>query len=538
MLRNSIKSTVQKFGAHIEIARPAWILEAKAGARNENDRRIFRSQMEKVCMTLSARATANVRRSAPKFRDTSAAGPQRSSRRRAVSTPRIRSGLSKCVALFLISLFIPWLWTIGPVVISPYRLVLIITVLPCLAIWIRGKAGGIFFADIMILFFSFWCVVSLAAVHDIDTAVQSGGIIFIETVGAYMLGRCFIRSAEQFYGAVRLLFWTVAMLLPFALVEAILNWNVALSLFSNFFPTHVLAYNVPRWGMRRVQTVFEHPILFGASCGAILALVHLVLGYDRPPLRRWSGSAVVLVTALLSLSAGPMTALFAQSGLMGWNWLLGRYERRWMILWGLILAIYVLISIASNQTVPEFYLTHFSFDQGSAFYRILIWNFGSASALNHPFFGVGFNRWDRPDWMPGSIDMFWLYYAVLFGIPAGLLMMLSFLSMVATVSFKTGLDTRLLQYRTAYLTVMTGYFLVGWTVHFWNATYVLFLFLLGSGSWLLDAGPNPSASGLLTKGIGRSLRRDPISKATAQPAPSSEQRSHAPQDFRVTGDTA
>ena len=33
---------------------------------------------------------------------------------------------------------------------------------------------------------------------------------------------------------------------------------------------------------------------------------------------------------------------------------------------------------------------------------------------------------------------------------------------------------------------MTGFFLVGWTVHFWMATYVLFMFLLGSGMWLLE----------------------------------------------------
>jgi hypothetical protein len=34
---------------------------------------------------------------------------------------------------------------------------------------------------------------------------------------------------------------------------------------------------------------------------------------------------------------------------------------------------------------------------------------------------------------------------------------------------------------------MTGFFLVGWTVAFWDAAYVLFLFLLGSGVWILDA---------------------------------------------------
>ena len=38
---------------------------------------------------------------------------------------------------------------------------------------------------------------------------------------------------------------------------------------------------------------------------------------------------------------------------------------------------------------------------------------------------------------------------------------------------------------------MTAFFMVGWTVHFWGATYVLFLFLLGSGVWILDAKSEP-----------------------------------------------
>jgi hypothetical protein len=82
--------------------------------------------------------------------------------------------------------------------------------------------------------------------------------------------------------------------------------------------------------------------------------------------------------------------------------------------------------------------------------------------------------------------MFWLFHAVLFGIPAGVFMMTSFLSMVLSVAKRKDLDANLHPYRTAFLIAMAGYFLVGWTVHFWNGTYVLFLFLLGSGGWLVD----------------------------------------------------
>ena len=38
----------------------------------------------------------------------------------------------------------------------------------------------------------------------------------------------------------------------------------------------------------------------------------------------------------------------------------------------------------------------------------------------------------------------------------------------------------------AYLIVMMSFFVVGWTVHFWGMAYIWFLFLLGSGVWLLD----------------------------------------------------
>lgn len=395
------------------------------------------------------------------------------------------------VIAFLICAFVPWHWSIGSVIVSPYRLVLLVMTLPCLWIWVRGKGGGVRASDITILLYCLWCITSLTIIHGTQAGLQSGGIISIETAGAYLLGRCFIRGPEQYCAMIRLLFWIVAALLPFAVLEAFSSSNVLLEFFSIFFPTHEVTVNVPRWGVRRVQSVFEHPILFGVSCGAILALVHLVLGEKQSSIRRWAASALVLFTASLSLSSGPMTALTAQVFLLFWNWALRANEMRWRLLWALLFAVYVLISLVSNQTVPQFLMTHFSFDQGSAYYRVLIWNFGSESALNHPFFGVGFGRWDRPEWMPGSIDMFWLYHAVLFGLPAGILLLVSFLLTIISVSLRKGLDPKIAQYRTAFLIVMTSYFLVGWTVHFWNATYVLFLFLLGSGAWLVDVEPMP-----------------------------------------------
>ena len=151
------------------------------------------------------------------------------------------------------------------------------------------------------------------------------------------------------------------------------------------------------------------------------------------------------------------------------------------------LAMYAVVALGSNQSVPEFYISHFAFDQLSAYYRVLIWRFGSASALAHPLFGVGMNEWERPTWMPPSIDMFWLIHAVRYGLVASALMLLAFLSVFVSLARRKGLSDQVSSYRMAFLISLTSIFIVGWTVHFWNATYTLVLFILGSGVWMLDA---------------------------------------------------
>jgi O-antigen ligase len=247
-------------------------------------------------------------------------------------------------------------------------------------------------------------------------------------------------------------------------------------------------------------------------------------------------SGAVLLTAFLSLSSGPLSVLVVQVGLLSWNWALRDNEMRWKLMWALVAAMWVAISLVSNQTVPEFLLTHFSFDQASAYYRVLIWHFGSMSVANHPLFGTGFGSWDRPDWMPDSIDMFWLYHAILFGLPAGILMMSSFLLTVLSVGFKKIADPDLARYRIAFLIVMTGYFLAGWTVHFWNATYVLFLFLMGSGAWLVDFHPEPDSAPVNPPRPGgrdsvsqRPTSRQPIQRTRQPSARPSRQRSGSAQ---------
>ena len=100
--------------------------------------------------------------------------------------------------LFLVGLVIPWIIPVGPLNLSVYRIVLFVTLLPCLVMWASGKAGRIRAPDIGLFLYSGWAAITLVNAHGIAAAIEPGGILFIETMGAYLLARCYIRDAEDF----------------------------------------------------------------------------------------------------------------------------------------------------------------------------------------------------------------------------------------------------------------------------------------------------------------------------------------------------
>jgi hypothetical protein len=322
-------------------------------------------------------------------------------------------------------------------------------------------------------------------VNGFEPTVQTCGIEFIETAAAYFLARCFVRDGDDFYNVIQLLFRLVLILLPFALIEFVSGQNILLQLCAVICPTYTLSTE-QRMGLTRVQSVFDHPILFGVFAASAVALVHLVLGHNKSALQRNLMTWTVGFTAVTSLSAGPLIAVIVQAALLSWNSFLSTVQVRWKLLIGLLITGDLTVELLANRSLPEIISSYLTFDDQSYWYRTVIWEYGSAAALNHPLFGAGLDRWERPPWMLGSIDNLWLYLAVRSGLPAPGLLLLALLSLFLTIGLKKGLDDRIAAYRTAFLITMSGFFVVSWTVDFWDAAYVLFLFLMGSGTWILD----------------------------------------------------
>jgi hypothetical protein len=349
----------------------------------------------------------------------------------------------------------------------------------------RGRLNGILLPDLALFFYCIWAGIALFAAHGF-AAIQSVGIFFIETMGAYLLARRFIRDAAGFSGMVFVMTMIVLVLSPFAIYEWITGSKPILWALSTIFPT-VEATMMTRSGFWRVQGPFTHSIEFGLFCTSILAMTHLAWGHNRSVASRWLLTASVAGTALLSMSSAPLTCLIFQVMLMGYNWLLWDYRSRWKILWSIAVLGFLIVQFGSNLGAVKFFISHFTFDPQTGWYRLAIWDFGTASVLDHPLLGIGLADWERPRWMPsGSVDNFWLLTAMRYGIPSVVLLSGSCIWMTLAIARAKSADRTIEICRLAYLICMMTFLFVGVTVHFAHAIYAWFMFALGSGAWLLD----------------------------------------------------
>jgi hypothetical protein len=272
-------------------------------------------------------------------------------------------------------------------------------------------------------------------------------------------------------------------------VEAVTHRPVLMQLIESSLVT----YQAPRFGLRRVQSVFAHPIHYGAFVSAGLGMAWYALRPDADIVRRAMAAAVVGLSTFLSLSTGALIAFVMQCVFIAWELAMRPDPRRWRIFaWG-SLAGYILLDALSNRTPFHVLVDYASFSSGSAYNRILIWRFGTDNVAQHPIFGIGLNNWVKPSWMSDSVDNFWLLLTMQYGLPfivmfAGALFLL--LRRVSRQELPDAVDRAC---RAGYLTTFGGIAIAGGTVHYWQAMFAYVVFLFGSGAWIVAGGARIAA---------------------------------------------
>jgi len=377
----------------------------------------------------------------------------------------------------------------GPLRLSPFRLILLMQFVPCLLALLQDTKR-LSLIDLLMITHGLWAVLALCVSMGPATAVETGGIYTVETVGAYLVARRYITSLEAFEALARFMFTVTAILCVFAMLESLSGQHLLRDIFKMAFGGPGAHTMDQRMGLTRAFTSFEHPILFGVFCASSFAMSYFVLSREQIALKTAMRLGAVALATFFSLSGGPFVGLAFQMGLIGWDRITAGIRHRWSMLLGIFALLWLALSMASNRSPVLVFVSYLTFSTASAYNRVHIWTYGTAEVARNPFFGIGLNDWIRAPWMSDSMDTFWLLTTVRYGLPALVVMLVAICLIIRSLSKKKHNSPRYKQAAKAWVITFAGLALAGLTVHFWNALMVQFFFLIGCGASLATMMPS------------------------------------------------
>jgi hypothetical protein len=397
--------------------------------------------------------------------------------------------------LYLLSVVIPIMFNVGPLLLSGLRLYLLLLILPLMVRLFSGHFGRVSVIDILFILHIGWATLALA-MNNPDKVVSQIGSVGMEFLGGYLVGRAYIRTSEEFAALCRWVISLVLCTLLFAIVETQTDNPVIIETIRKI-PGFLSVENInyePRLGLKRAQVVFAHPIHYGLFCSVAFSLAFVALKDQTLPAKRYVISGLVMLSGFLSLSSGALLAIFLQLFLILWASLFDKIRWRWWLLLGLGCASYVIIDLISNRPPVTAVLSRMAFSTHNLYIRTIIFEWGMKNVWDNPILGIGLNEWVRPSYMTsGSIDNFWLVIVIRYGIPGFLLLVTGYvigLFRVMGRNFDT--DPVLLHFRRAWVFTFLGLSFTLSTVHIWTNIYSFVFFMFGAGMWLISVAPRSS----------------------------------------------
>lgn len=366
---------------------------------------------------------------------------------------------------------------IGDTTLPPYRFILIPSVLYMVFAASRGgiKFG---FVDATIVLATFWVCLALFMTTDSAGAFKASVAQTTDIAVAYFFGRFTLRSLRDLRFFLILLAPGLALVGALMMAEAFLHrriiYDLATAVTGRSFPFRMDA----RLGLFRAFGPFPHPILAGLFMSSFLPLFML------SGLRGWPKIAGVFASfcAFFSLSSAALLGLVVGLVFITYDWLSERIQN---LSWRVFLffsAMFVLVAeLATSAGTFGLVMRFASLNSVSAYNRVLIWDHGTRSVANYPWFGIGYAEWDRPSYMSSSMDHFWLLMAVRFGIiPAVLIAVATILAVVllmrSSIAGGNHTDRRFVRGVAISLAVF-GIGIV--SVALWQSAHIWFFMLIG-----------------------------------------------------------
>jgi len=334
--------------------------------------------------------------------------------------------------------------------------------------------------DAIVFASSLWMAASFIYLYGPADGLPSGVAVALDIAIPYLIARVSIRSLTDFRRyliTISPLVLLLAILLPIeALTQIRFIREFSIETFGRVEANPFGIKNQTRLGMLRASGPFSHPILAGLFFAGLLPL------YWFSGIRGWPRVAGLVsgFAAFFTLSSAAVIGMVLFIGLALYDFL-----RRvvafltWPMFMAFSLVAMAVVHVASQNGLISVIL-RFTFNPGTGRYRLLIWEYGSESVAENPWFGIGFEDWARLPWMSTSVDTFWLALAMRNGLPAavllGLVTLLSAIGLAVSARRIRGVDQATLIGLSIAMFIL---FMQGFTVHFFGGLGIWFAVLLG-----------------------------------------------------------
>jgi O-antigen ligase len=368
--------------------------------------------------------------------------------------------------------------TIADIYLSPFRVFLLIATLYLLFGALRRRLRFTW-PDLLVVLASAWIwLASYMTTGSVSVAMVMGGSHTVDIALAYFLARLTIQTPTDFRLFLILIAPGLAFVSTIIVIESLTHTLIMQPLASALtgLPNRIRAD--VRLGLLRGAGPFAHPIHAGIFLGSFLPL-YLLSGLRGWP--RIVGCAASLGGAF-SMSSAAMLSLVVGGMLSMYDWLTERIANlTWRIFLLLTALLYVGVELTSNTGFYGLLVRYASLNAASAYNRVLIWQYGTENIGRHPWFGIGYGDWDRPEWMvSSSFDHFWLLMALRWGIPEVVFLLGATIAAIAALALRSrlmpGLDGRLVRG----IAISLAVFALGVnSVSLWLNTLVWFFMLLG-----------------------------------------------------------
>lgn len=414
------------------------------------------------------------------------------------------------VAILLLALLLPpeVRFNIAGQTIYSYRLACILFAPPL--IWAMLKGQFKFrFNDLVFTMAALWVVGAFVVVYGAQKGGTSGVGIAIDMLLPYFLARRSIRTFNDFRYLLILLAPVALAITGLMALEAVTHFRFgrtpAQALFGSLGAAEFGAGQGPvsfsdvRYGFLRAMGPFSHPILAGTFFACMMPL------YYFSSLRGWPKvvGALSCIGAIFSFSSAAIFGIIIFV-------VLAVYDRiralisflNWPIFIAATLAVLLIVHMLSNGGIISI-LIRSTLNPQTGYFRLLIWEFGTKTVEENPWFGIAFERYYAPEGLPSSVDAIWLAFAIRSGLPMSILLGLSTLIAMFGVMLRVGKerpsDNRLL---IGLAISLTMFFLIGFTVTFFGGLLIWFFILVAIGT-TFSYGPQARSQ---FKGVTRKAR--------------------------------